>query len=172
LEPRRPYSLPVGETIVETGNQIGSSAPVSIRLRRPPLNPGAIVVTFSYDPVRVREGLDDEQWRALQGDLTITWIIFDGQVSIGKSEGCAISVDSCEVDVAANLKFKAGYWISPADGTQLTLGECAFAREVPLAPKAQLALAGAHLAVREVPKDESAISGPQSSSSVSASARG
>jgi hypothetical protein len=171
LEPRRPFALPLGETVVETGSQLGAAAPVAIRLRRPALNPGAVVITFTFDPVKVREGLDDAQWLELQNDLTTTWLVFDSQVSIGNSPGCALSVPACQVEVAAHIRFKSGYWISPAEGTQLTLGECVFAREVPLAPKAQLSLAGATLQVREVAKDESGASISQSPSSSSASVR-
>jgi EAL domain-containing protein (putative c-di-GMP-specific phosphodiesterase class I) len=155
LEPRRPYALPLGETMVATGMQAGAVAPISIRLRRPEGNPNAVVITFVYEAQAARDGVEDDQWPDLQKDLETTWILFEGQISAGKSEACALVLEDCETAVAAHIRFKSGYWVLPAEGTELTLGDAIFCREVPIPPRAELSLAGALLTVREVTKDDS-----------------
>jgi EAL domain-containing protein (putative c-di-GMP-specific phosphodiesterase class I) len=154
LEPRRPLALPIGVTIVETGNQVGSAAPVAIRLKRPALDPGSVVITFSFDPEMVREGLDDEQWLALEADLSTTWIIFDSQISLGRAAECALSLEESAAEIAATISFKSGYWITPAQGTDFTLSGCHFSREVPLPSKTQLSVCGAAISVREEVREE------------------
>jgi hypothetical protein len=166
LEPRRPIALPLGETVVTTGIQAGAVAPISIHLRRPEGNTNAIVITFAYDAEAVREGVEDGQWAELKQELDTTWILFDGHISAGRSSACALLLKDCETDVAANIRFKSGYWISPAEGTELTLGDAIFCREVPIPPRAELSLAGALLTAREVQKDDSLPTPSQASPQV------
>jgi hypothetical protein len=127
------------------------------------------VITFRFDDAAMRDGVDADQWPSLERDLKTTWIVFDGQISAGNDAGCALLLPDCELPQAAHIRFKGGYWISPAQGTELTLGgDAAFYRETPIPAQAELALAGSLLTVREAAKDDAGSSISQSPSNFAA----
>ena len=153
LEPHRAYPIPVGETIIDIGRQQDTPPPISVRIRRPALNLGALVVTLIADLEQMRGADQDGKWPSYEEDLKTTWIIFDDTISLGKAPDCAFVVDACESDVAAEIRFNEGFRIAPANGTALIIEKLQFFKEAPLPAPSEISVGGITLTVRETPRE-------------------
>jgi EAL domain-containing protein (putative c-di-GMP-specific phosphodiesterase class I) len=147
LQADRPYKLPHGETLIEIGKRAGSAAPVAIRLRRPPTCPSAIIMTLLADDARMSDAHEENQWPSWREDLCITWIVFDGRISLGASKNCAVVLSDSGADVAAEICFRDGFWITPSHNVPLSIAEVPFSEEAPLATGADLSIGNARLRV-------------------------
>jgi hypothetical protein len=147
LQSDRPYKLPYGETLIEIGKQAGSPAPVAIRLRRPSACPSAIVMTLHADDARMNDASEESQWPSWRDDLRITWIVFDERISLGASENCAVVLSDSGADIAAEICFHDGFWITPLSNVPLSVAKIPFTEETPLATGADLFIGNARLRV-------------------------
>jgi hypothetical protein len=147
LQSNQPYKLPYGETLIEIGKRAGSAAPVAIRLRRPPTCPSAIAMTLLADAARMNDASEENQWPSWREDLRVTWIVFDGRVSLGASEDCAVVLSDSGADIAAEIRFHDGFWITPLSNVPLSVAEIPFTEETPLATGADLFIGNARLRV-------------------------
>jgi EAL domain-containing protein (putative c-di-GMP-specific phosphodiesterase class I)/CheY-like chemotaxis protein len=147
LQSDHPYKLPYGETLIEIGKRAGSTAPVAIRLRRPPNCSSAIVMTLLADYARMNDASEENQWPSWREDLRVTWVVFDGRISLGASKNCAVVLSDCGVDVAADIRFHDGFWITPSSDVPLSIAEVPFTEETPLVAGADLFIGNARLRV-------------------------
>lgn len=143
LEPGQPFALPPGETIVEICLAAGGQAPISLQLQRRFHDRDAVVVEFDYDEETLLSELGASAWPALKQQLETCWILFDGQVGLGRASECGIVLRNCTALVAANITYEDGYWIAPAEGAQIRAGDTVFQQRLPLLLNAELDLAGA-----------------------------
>ena len=151
LQPDRPYKLPYGETLIEIGKRAGSTAPIALRLRRPPTCPGAIVMTLLADDARLNDASEENQWPSWKEDLRTTWVVFDGRISLGASKNCAVVLSDAGADTAAEIWFHEGFWIAPSPNVPLSIAEAPFTEEAPLPAGADLSVGGARLRVEIFP---------------------
>ena len=147
LQADRPYKLPYGETLIEIGKRAGSAAPVAIRLRRPPACPSAICMTLLANDAGMTDASKENQWPSWREDLRITWILFDGRISLGTSKSCAVVLSNSGADIAAEICFRDGFWIAPSPNVPLSIAEVPFTEEVPHAAGADLFIGNARLRV-------------------------
>jgi EAL domain-containing protein (putative c-di-GMP-specific phosphodiesterase class I) len=149
LQPDRPYKLAFGETLIETGKQPGSSAPIALRLRRPPTCPGVIVMTLLADETRLLDAAEKNQWPSWKEDLRATWIVLNGRISLGASKNCAVVLNDCGADIAAEIWFHEGFRIAPLPGVPLVIAEANFTEEAPLPAGADLSVGSARLRIEK-----------------------
>jgi EAL domain-containing protein (putative c-di-GMP-specific phosphodiesterase class I) len=162
LRPGKPQALPIGETLVETGKQAGAAAPVAVLLKRPSFSPNAVVMTLTVDAAAVEEAGGESQWPALAEDLRTTWVIFQGHLSAGNSEACAIVLDDAAAERAAEIYVQDGFWIAPEEGMELSVFDAVFKEPVPLPAPADVVLAGAEVEVRQSSAQNAAHTEPLS----------
>jgi EAL domain-containing protein (putative c-di-GMP-specific phosphodiesterase class I)/CheY-like chemotaxis protein len=149
LQPGRPYKLAFGETLIEIGKRAGSSAPIALRLRRPPTCPGVIVMTLLADEVRLLDAAEENQWPSWKEDLRATWVVFNGRISLGASKNCAVVLNDCGADIAAEIWFHEGFRIAPLPGVPLVIAEANFMEQAPLPSGADLSVGSARLRVEK-----------------------
>jgi hypothetical protein len=145
LQAGRPHKLAFGETLIEIGKQVGGSAPIALRLRRPPTCPGAIVITLLADEARLNDASEENQWPSWKEDLRATWVVFDGRISLGAAKNCAVVLDDCGADTAAEIWFQEGFWIAPSSNVPLVISDASFTEKAPLPAGADLSVGGARV---------------------------
>ena len=156
LKVGHPFELPLGETLVEVCLASGAIAPLSIFLKRTPLNPNAVTIGFNYDAARLRAELGDKNWSVLESELACTWIVFTGMISAGRLPDCALTLDDCTSPIAATIYFADGYWISPGAEASIAIDGTTLGKDVPLAAKSELTLGDCRLVIRETTRDAAA----------------
>ncbi len=149
LQPDRPHKLAFGETLIEIGKRAASSAPIALRLRRPPTCPGVIVITLLADEARLHDAAEENQWPSWKEDLRATWVVFNGRISLGASKNCAVVLNDCGADIAAEIWFHEGFRIAPLPSVPLVIAEANFTEQAPLPAGVDLSVGSVRLRVEK-----------------------
>jgi hypothetical protein len=156
LKVRQPVEIDLGKTLVQVRLASGAVAPLSLVLQRTSVNPDAVTINFDYDADSLRTELGARDWAELEPELDCSWIVFNGEIDVGKSSTCALVLEDCPSPVAATITFNKGYWISPATETSLAIDDTVFGQNVPLVMKSDLLLGECRLTAHEIPRDVAA----------------
>ena len=159
LKVGRPIALPVGETRIDVGHSDKVIPLATIRLFRPPKDPGAVVVA-----VEGNSTTDDGQcWPSLREDISRRWVVFREQIGVSAAKDCALSVEGQEAGILAAVRYQSGFWIVPSSQKTVELDDIAFRESVPLFPGASLHLCGTKLRVEhQIPLAEPVLSSVRS----------
>lgn len=159
LKAGTPASLPVGETRIDVGYSDKGSPLATIRLFRPPKDPGAVVVA-----VEGKSTADDAQcWPSIGEDMSRRWVVFREQIGVSSTKDCALTVEGQEAGILAAVRYQSGFWIVPSSQKTVEVDDIAFRESVPLFPGASLHLCGTRLRVeQQIPLMERVLSSVQS----------
>jgi EAL domain-containing protein (putative c-di-GMP-specific phosphodiesterase class I) len=151
LKLREPVEIPFGRSLVEPRLLSGAIAPLAIQLHRKSSDPDAIAIRLEGDKDILRADLSESDWQEIRSRLGVTWIVFSGEITIGRSSDCAVVISDCGLPVAGRVSHAGGLRIEPQAGANLEIDTVAFRQGVPLVAGAQLLLAGAAIESRAVP---------------------
>jgi len=149
LFPGKPYEVPAGETTITVGNRAGSLAPVSIRLRRTAGVSDAIVLSLCADEERLRGG-EEAQWLSWREDVRTQWVLLSDRLRVGSSTDCDLVLGSLE-DIAAEISFNEGFWLSPLMGS-VSVADTPFSERTPIPAGADIGIGDLRLRAETLPQ--------------------
>jgi hypothetical protein len=106
-------------------------------------------MTLLADETRLLDAAEKNQWPSWKEDLRATWIVLNGRISLGASKNCAVVLNDCGADIAAEIWFHEGFRIAPLPGVPLVIAEANFTEEAPLPAGADLSVGSARLRIEK-----------------------
>lgn len=144
LLPGRPVGIAVGQTQIQIGRMDESAAPVTLELRRPVRDPGAVVISLRHSGSALATA---STWPTVQQDLARRWIVFRSEIGIAAEEDCAVRIEGGGPGIAAAIRYENGFWAVPPPGSKVRVNDTTFEAPVPVPTGASLRVGNTRFSV-------------------------
>jgi EAL domain-containing protein (putative c-di-GMP-specific phosphodiesterase class I) len=122
LTPFKSHRLDDGETLIEIGKSGSAAAPAWLLFRLS--TEGALHLSF---------GINAQADLAANVNSCTDWILFDSELSLGRSPSAALVIPECAAEIEADISLRSGkLWVTPRSGETVRLGDVEFLQGVPL----------------------------------------
>ena len=135
---------------------------MGFRFRRPRLTPTALEMRLVANP-DMFSGDGAVEWPLWQDDVKLRWLFFQDRLTVGRSPDCALVLEDCTADVAAEIYFADGYWIAPSSGAEISISAIPVRHAIPVPTGHSVSIAGSTVSVHLITDaSETAKSSPAS----------
>jgi hypothetical protein len=101
--------------------------------------------------LRLSFGVNNQAEQGAMAYANTEWILFDAELSIGKSESAALVIAECAAEIAADISMRNNSpWVTPRAGQTVLLDDAKFSQGLPLVCGSVLTVGGARWTIEEL----------------------